>query len=525
MAVVFVLIAAVGGLATREASAADLQGPRILRVDRLNLPPSNYSFGLGDQIHVGVLFDEPVTVKGVPNMKLNVGSGQVNATYIESYNDDRAMKFAYSVRPGVSDSTGYSIPANSIVLNRATITDKWGNPAILTYDATEGHPFWRVNFNGPTITHINIGSSAGPDNVYHAGETIRFFAYFTEAVQTTGSPKLSFTVGNETKAADHYSTNGVEITFEYTVLQGDNDTDGISIPPNPIVIGTGDSITDVDNIDAELALDEYADNSLHKVQGIDTTGPIVTAIFITSNPRSGNAYQEGERIQFGVTFSETVMSPQQSDSTLTFNIGDQEATANFSANIGRSILYEYTVRQSDVDENGISVPANALSHGTQGNMTDLLANVAVLTHAAVSDNPGHQVQGTDTIGPTITSIEIFNNAPFKTFIAGETVVFKLQFSEEVNLNSGGTLTFMLGNTSKTASTSDPNIPQFNDNDAMYFGYTVQGGDQGHIDRIPSNAVSATDATRISDDAGNQADLNHAAILFEWPAVVNAAGGV
>ena len=96
------------------------------------------------------------------------------------------------------------------------------------------------------------------------------------------------------------------IVFEYTVVARDRDTDGVSIPRNPIVRVSADgalaTIRSTAGTDVNPNHPGLPDQSGHKVDGSTTppaappgAGPTITAMSITSSPASDQTYKANER--------------------------------------------------------------------------------------------------------------------------------------------------------------------------------------------------------------------------------------
>ena len=523
LAILLVWAAASGG-----AASADTAIPKITDVYRLGMP-SGYSYSTGEVIEVAVRFSEPIKVTGSPTLRLTVGDGTVYADYQNTYDNGRAMKFTVEVLGNWSDTDGYSIPANSLSLEGGTITDANGNAAVLTHKAVPANALFRVNFTGPSLSHINITSHAGSDGLYHAGETIRFSVYFTENIYFTnetgeGAVTLQFNMGSATRQVTHVSIYLREITFDYVVQTTDNDDNGISIPANPITF-SGGGLADSDGNNAVLLLAASGDRGGHMVQGVDTTGPTILRVEITSDPGSDGIYGLGDVIQAGVFFSEA--ATVNSDSTVSIDIGSNSVSAAYSHTSGEAAYYTYTVTATDNDSDGISIPANAVSHGAIGNIQDGAGNSAVLTHAAVAADIGHKVEGTDRTGPAITSISITSDPDPKLgfYKVGDTLEFTVQFNEDLDVTGQVSMSFLLDFTQKTATYSDANGLSGADASVIIFEYTVEGGDIGEVS-VPANAVQLAAGASVQDSADNDANLSNDAIAkFRDSSGVFGPGGL
>ena len=88
-----------------------------------------------------------------------------------------------------------------------------------------------------TSNPIDYGNT---QNTYSRGEPIRATVTFIEAVDITGSPRLTMRIGSTDKHAScAAATNTTTMVCTYTVIQGDRDTDGLSINANSISLNGG----------------------------------------------------------------------------------------------------------------------------------------------------------------------------------------------------------------------------------------------------------------------------------------------
>ena len=150
----------------------------------------------------------------------------------------------------------------------------------------------------PTVNSLSITSTGAP---YSEGETIQVTVRFSETVQVqlTGTPQVTLKIDSGEKKANYTTgSNTANLVFEYTVVSGDNDTDGISIATNSLALNSG-TIKDAANNDATLTHTALPAQPLHKV---DTTKPIVDTVAITSYPRNNGTYKTDETIRATVTF-------------------------------------------------------------------------------------------------------------------------------------------------------------------------------------------------------------------------------
>ena len=96
----------------------------------------------------------------------------------------------------------------------------------------------------PSVSLITMTSKpsdyGNTQNTYSGGEPIRATVTFIEAVDITGSPRLTMRIGSTDKHAScAAATNTTTMVCTYTVIQGDRDTDGLSINANSISLNGG----------------------------------------------------------------------------------------------------------------------------------------------------------------------------------------------------------------------------------------------------------------------------------------------
>ena len=103
------------------------------------------------------------------------------------------------------------------------------------------------------------------------GAAVTFSQSVTVTVTETEKATLDLTVGTNTRQAEYVRGTGTNrLVFEYTVVQADADSDGISIGANSLALATGAVIVDDNGTDANLDHTALAAQSGHKVDGSGT---------------------------------------------------------------------------------------------------------------------------------------------------------------------------------------------------------------------------------------------------------------
>ena len=165
---------------------------------------------------------------------------------------DRGSRVLGAISPASTGSHSVSLNANGRALVQSWIDDPETNNGIIIanssttdgldvrsseYGTATQRPKLTVTYiqlvagtespTAPTVSMIEITSDPGSDATYAAGDAIEVTVTFDETVVVTGRPRLSLTVGAQTKPATYdRGSNSDTRVFVYTVAINDSDTDG-----------------------------------------------------------------------------------------------------------------------------------------------------------------------------------------------------------------------------------------------------------------------------------------------------------
>ena len=261
----------------------------------------------------------------------------------------------------------------------------------------------------PGVTNLAVTSSPDSGATYGPDEKIEVTATFSEAMTVTGVPVLRLNVGGSVQPADYASGSGsTALVFAYTVAARDKDTDGVSIPQNPIIRvgadGAPATIRSASGVDAITNHPGLTDQASHKVDGYkDTVAPTITELAMWSEnwvcTGTGEdevcdyaPYTKDHVIAVQVIFSEVIVVT--GTPTLDVTIGANTRTFNYApkgyAEPGFAV-FEYTVQAGDSDADGISISANSVDVPSGASIKDAAGNDAVVTHAALPAQADHKV--------------------------------------------------------------------------------------------------------------------------------------
>ena len=115
------------------------------------------------------------------------------------------------------------------------------------------------------------------NETYEFGEEVLIQVTLNGTISVTGSPRIRLTIGDETRYAEFSASPANLIFFSYRVQADDRDTNGISIPANPIELNGG-TIKDRNfGIDLDLTFAGLSDQSGHKVDGSKGEGLVYSS--------------------------------------------------------------------------------------------------------------------------------------------------------------------------------------------------------------------------------------------------------
>ncbi len=408
-------ISTMSATAAATVAQADSAAPAVSSIAFISSPARDDTYELGETIAVIVQFDRVVTATGEAQVALTIGTESRHATAF-GWGSHPSLYFSYTVQDGDRDEDGISIPANALSLDRGTIKGPDGTTdADLTHAAVASEGDSKVNgslVSPPAVTRISWVSSPARGDTYEHGETIELIVQFDRIITATGGAQVPLTIGTDTRQATSSGWGSSPILFfDYTVQEEDRDEDGISIPANALALHGGTIKGPDGTTDADLTHVAVAADGGRKVNGSLVSPPAVKRIYFMSSRARDDTYELGETVEVLVEFDKALTvtgSPQ-----VTLTIGSETRHAAYSNSWGddRHAHFSYTVQEGDRDDDGISIPPNALSlNGGTIQATDRLTD-ADLTHAAVAPELDKKVDGSSDVAPPRVRDIYFASSP------------------------------------------------------------------------------------------------------------------
>ena len=488
----------------------------VVRLRRNTSPQIGDTFGPDDLIEFQVEFSDPVVVTGNPRLMLRIGE-QVRFADLDRLLRDNVLIFRYFVDASDRDDDGVSIPADALLLNRGSIKDLDGNDADLSHPAVPDDPELKVNGRldaVPTITRVYLSCCQG-----EAGRNrpLSVAVTFSEPIYVTGAPQLAIQLGSELVHANLHWRRATRLGFEYVVQHSDLDADGLGVPADALILNGG-SIRDVDGNDADLTHDALPDNPRYTVDG-SGGAPTVERMSFLRFPASQDTYAGGETIFVQVNFTRGVQVTGRPQ--LAIEVGERTRRADHLPTLRaaqllapgnsfhspreqlRFLYFEYVVQPSDVDADGVGVPADALTlNGGSIRAVDDGSD-ALLSYAGIPDDGRRTVDGgrNDDQAPAVTVFSI--EPPVRgVFGGGDTIEVRLSLSEGVTVTGAPRVALRIG-----ARTRFATFRERWGSTSLLFEYVVQESDRDDDGlSVAAHAVNLNGGT-IRDNAGHAADLD------------------
>ena len=277
-------------------------------------------------------------------------------------------------------------------------------------------------------------SRVSVDGTYNLGETISMTIVFNVAVTVTGTPQLALEIGTKTPRANYASGSGtVTLQFDYEVVAGDEDTDGINVPTNALTLNGGTISASGTPANVSHASNLFLGILVDGGPAVVVPAPTVTGVALTSAPGSDNTYAIGDAVTATVTFDAAVDITGSPQLELDFD-GTAKAAACATGTNTTTMACSYTVAVGDAAPNGVAIGANKLTGGTIY-ATGSTTVSADLDHVAVAIDAGHKVDG---IRPTLVTTG--DDAP-TTSTDGTQVILtfseNLGFVDALGIETGG----------------------------------------------------------------------------------------
>ena len=498
--------------------------PRITAVRVTSVPElERDTYGRGETIRFTVYFSAPVAVTGSPHFTFSLGNSgatrRAHAPY-ESGSGTAALVFGYVVREGDEDDNGIFLVesarleetdgAGPVVLDAGEAITALGGGLAADLSSSERGNQRDHKVDGSRALEGDAPMVVGRlevtswpvrgDGVHALGDTILFTLPLSETVRTEGQPQptLAFELGGATRTARYWGLSdtehemgspppqprpeGVKLHFGYTVKAGDRDDDGVSVGANAISLGDARVRSTVTGFDADLTHVAVGPFSDHRVDAGTETVPAaagVTIIDAKGNPLAGHrlVIPEGGQGRYGLKLDTRPAHPVHLKAIMSDGDEDLAVLPSFTQpsiapGAWGTPRWVDIAAADDVDSvDGERVFLHRV-HSKDPAYNDLLLPDVVVVEA--DDDP----KESGPPPPEITAVAVASEPELEsdTYGYGETIRFRVEFSERVTVGGRPHFTFSLGNRNAGRRVDAP-YESGNRTTALVFGYEVQRGDE------------------------------------------------
>ena len=303
---------------------------------------------VGDTLTATITADQATYTAGAISINGKAATGFTNI-------GDNTYTVTYTVVQGDVDVLDTAVIPVSVVL---IDTAGNSNTAYTTAPVFSSAP--AVDAHVPTITDVAITATGAQSSTLNATDVITATVTFSESVTATAGSTLGILVGSATRQAIVTAATGNTLTYTYTVVAGDIDADGISVPAGGFTLNAG-TIKDAAGNNAVLTYTAVAAQAAYKV---DTEAPTITATeTVTENSTTVALHYTDASASLlwalagaGVDNGKFIIN--SATGVLTFN-----AAPNFEAPIdsGANNVYDVTVTATDLAGNVLTATPVAIS--------------------------------------------------------------------------------------------------------------------------------------------------------------------
>ena len=463
------------------------QGVSGIEAVLLNTPAVGDAYERGENIDVTLVFSEGLHIVGLPQVALNIGTATRQAVFARELGRGARPVFRYTVTADDTDTDGISIGPSALTLNGATIHDRRANAHAVLHIGhraitnSGGHKVTGGSFNAPGIigfgrgtgassrlywahdpttshTYWRVGHGQTTRPTFRWGEIMELHATFNRPVVVTGTPTVKIDCSISTRRSASYipsASTATRLVFRW-VVQGAT-SNYVASAVETITLGSA-TIQDARDttVAADLLLGPLRNSDSRSASGSTVncrpnleSDPAVEAVALSA-PVFGDTYERGETIEATVTFDrlvDVVGTPQ-----LALMIGSNTRQASYASGTGSdSLVFRYKLVQADVDADGVSVAATALTlNGGTIRLWQRTRNAVLgLGDHAITNDGLRKVDGTRLTVPRVDEV-YFRRAPASndTYQNNERIDVTVDYNREIAVTGSPRLALSIGDATR-----------------------------------------------------------------------------
>ena len=363
--------------------------PRLVAAGFVNSPAEGATYVYGQQIRTRITFDKSVvvdTVGGKPRMALTIGTRTRPAEVVVPTAPGTTLDFTYTVQTADRDDDGAGIAANAVELNGGRILAAADSATAvgIAHGAVAGDTTRKVD-GRPRIVRMEFikhTNSAPADSVYMYGDKLWVTAYYDQPVvkRKHSNPSVRIEIGADTVPTIFAKIRGEGLALMIDVQQGRSR-------------------------EPRYGRAERAAGGGEPRRGCVAPGiPWVRSVEVISSPADGDTYGLGDTVDLAVNIHRGWVKVTGAPE-LELTVGTATRKLPMTWHVPWALGFQYTVQAGDLDTDGVSMQANALSLPTgvkiQAHADTSLA--AALAHPAMPADSEAKVDGASGSGDTTTN--------------------------------------------------------------------------------------------------------------------------
>ena len=391
--------------------------PRLVAAGFVSSPAEGATYLYGQQIRTRITFDKSVvvdTVGGKPRMALTIGTRTRPAEVVVPTAPGTTLDFTYTVQTSDRDDDGAGIAANAVELNGGRILAAADSATAvgIAHGAVAGDTTRKVD-GRPRIVRMEFikhTNSAPKDSVYMYGDKLWVTAYYDQPVvkRKHSNPSVRIEIGADTVPTIFAKIRGegLALMMYSRVARGNRAPDGPSVPPGVVSLDAGVWLRAASDSTTDARLDHpgVPVDRTRKVNGDLTPIPWVRSVEVISSPADGDTYGLGDTVDVAANIHRGWVKVTGAPE-LELTVGTATRKVPMAWHVPWALGFQYTVQAGDLDTDGVSVQANALSLPTgvkiQAYADTLIA--AALAHPAMPADSEAKVDGASGSGDTTTN--------------------------------------------------------------------------------------------------------------------------
>lgn len=380
---------AVNSISDDQAIIIDNTAPSVSYVQSSNIDAGHT---IGAVISVEVVWDEIITVTGIPQIMLELGAIDMPASYTAGTGTD-TLTFTYTIAIGDTNGDLDYTSTFALAENGGSMEDSAGNTASVLLPLNGGvgsisdDQAIVVDTSAPILGQVLTFKANG---TYGVSEVIDLIIEFSENIYVTGTPQLTLETGVLDQNVDFSSGDGTNLlTFSYTVAANhiSSDLDYKSISSLNL---NGGALKDIGGNNAPIVLvAPGVVNSISDDKNIVIDGIAPSVVEVRSTASDGG-HKGLDTMDILVVFDEPVYVSGLP--TITLETGATDAVVNYSGGSTTDTLtFAYTIGSGQLTNDLDYVSTSSLSLNG-GQISDAVPNNAIIVLASpgvpgsISDN-------------------------------------------------------------------------------------------------------------------------------------------